>query len=736
MTSTITVHLLFPLAALTLFLMRWFLPTEATLEGTTIWVAAGWLLLWPAWAFLKTRATPANPGSIAGSPTSVSLLTSSNLWLIAIGLLILGHVLSGLSLIFFGEGNKRAALNLLWEWIALGVMARLFWSWRMHFNWRPSQPLLLSCIAALALLGLYQHFVFYPQMQAQYHSLVAAGDKQGLAQLGIPTQEPARSQFLDRLLFSTEPFGFFALTNSFAGLLGVGCILWGAIAAITGRQKIRIWHLFVWSMMIFLSCAGCMILTKSRTAVAAFFLAFFTQGLCWSWLASIGSNHVRRTRIFVITLSTLAVLLVLVMPYAVPDLWNGATKSLRYRFEYWDATWSMIQDSLLLGHLGNFRQEYLRYKLPASSEEISDPHNLLIDAWANGGLLAFLGVISIIGITLYQFRRPVLDFLPTDFRDLGKAKSSSAVIALTTLAAFLIPTVLSWNYDERIVIIGIVWGLLFAAWIWLWNRNGQMPEAENPSLVQIPNVWLFAWLGLTMHLLGAGGMEMPALAQLWILLSVCALTTTPSTTVPMKFPSFTRYLEPGIATILLILFAWSTFFPVQKVREQLAAAEFSRDLNSTIRHSKAAFDADSFDPEPARMFTFSAFTLEKERPTNASNFLAAAENWLKRDPHSASAHRQVGEWMLELSRRSSPQNDSLKSSALKHFQNATNLAPTNVFLWATLFQNGLGSLPEETVTNAARTALQLHEQNERLAHTDKLLPNETITQIRNYLQGK
>ncbi len=736
MTSTISVTPLFPLAALTLFLLRWFLPTEATLEGTTIWVVAGWLLLWPVWAFLKPSPTPANPGGTAGLPSSVSILSSFNLWLLAIGLLVFGHFLSGLSLIFFGEGNKRAALNLLWEWIALGAMARLFWSWRTTSNWRPSLPLLLSCIAALALLGLYQHFVFYPQMQAQYHSLVAAGDEQGLAELGIPSQEPARSQFLDRLLFSTEPFGFFALTNSFAGILGVGCILWGAIAAITGHQKERIWQLFAWSMIVFLSTGACLFLTNSRTALAAFFLAFAFQGSAWLWVSTRDSAYARFTRILIINLGGACLLAITVIPSIMPGFWQGATKSLRYRFEYWDASWSMIKDFPILGHLGNFRQEYLRYKLPASSEEISDPHNLVVDAWANGGLLAFLGVISIIGITLYQFRRPVLDLLPADFRDLGKAKSSSAVIALTTLAAFLIPTVLSWNYDERIVIIGLVWGLLFAAWIWLWNRNGQMPEAENPFPVQIPNVWLFAWLGLTMHLLGAGGMEMPALAQLWILLSVCALTTTPSTTVPMKLPSFTRYLEPGIATVLLMLFAWSTFFPVQKVRQQLAAVEFSRDLNSTIRHSKAAFDADSFDPEPARMFTFAAFTLEKERPTNASNFLAAAENWLKRDPHSASAHRQVGEWLLELSRRSSPQNDSLKTSALKHFQNATSLAPTNVFLWATLFQNGLGPLPEDTVTNAARTALQLHEQNERLAHTDKLLPNETITQIRNYLQGK
>ncbi len=38
---------------------------------------------------------------------------------------------------------------------------------------------------------------------------------------------------------------------------------------------------------------------------------------------------------------------------------------------------------------GNFRACYLRYKLPESSEEILDPHNLFLEVWATGGFGAF-----------------------------------------------------------------------------------------------------------------------------------------------------------------------------------------------------------------------------------------------------------------------------------------------------------------------------------------------------------
>src|SRR4029079_4411509 len=76
-----------------------------------------------------------------------------------------------------------------------------------------------------------------------------------------------------------------------------------------------------------------------------------------------------------------------------------STKSLRYRFEYWSSTWQMLQESTrnwLTGvGPGNFRQHYLQFKLPQSSEEIAAPHNLMLDVRANGGLLALAGLAGL-----------------------------------------------------------------------------------------------------------------------------------------------------------------------------------------------------------------------------------------------------------------------------------------------------------------------------------------------------
>ncbi len=41
---------------------------------------------------------------------------------------------------------------------------------------------------------------------------------------------------------------------------------------------------------------------------------------------------------------------------------------------------------------GNFGGPYLKYKLPESSEEILDPHNLFLEVWATAGFWALLAL--------------------------------------------------------------------------------------------------------------------------------------------------------------------------------------------------------------------------------------------------------------------------------------------------------------------------------------------------------
>ena len=51
---------------------------------------------------------------------------------------------------------------------------------------------------------------------------------------------------------------------------------------------------------------------------------------------------------------------------------------------------------------GNFRAAYLRYKLPESSEEILDPHNLFLEVWATAGFWALLALLAALVLGLRE----------------------------------------------------------------------------------------------------------------------------------------------------------------------------------------------------------------------------------------------------------------------------------------------------------------------------------------------
>src|SRR5262249_9645859 len=93
--------------------------------------------------------------------------------------------------------------------------------------------------------------------------------------------------------------------------------------------------------------------------------------------------------------------------------------SLRYRWEYWQGTWGVLTHGApdlrtALGAPtfwsgvgpGNFRAAYLRTKLPQSSEEILDPHNLFLEVWATGGFWALLALIAALALGLWNLLGP------------------------------------------------------------------------------------------------------------------------------------------------------------------------------------------------------------------------------------------------------------------------------------------------------------------------------------------
>ncbi|MFN0050600.1 MAG: hypothetical protein ACKV0T_00325, partial [Planctomycetales bacterium] len=226
-------------------------PTEGAVQGETLWIVQLALLAVIVWVLAAFRADRVR-------------------WRLdwidgAVSLLGLGPAIA--AFVNYSQADKRAVVNLLWEWV--GLMATWFLIRRLLERPGGRQTLLtvfLTLMVALAGVGLWQHYVSLPETRRVVASLQAEWDalqKQGrpgdpraaraweeatrrlqiqFVQMRIPTDESSRMLWNQRLQASSEPLGPFALANTFAGLLLVAQLLWlGALVAFpwTGKWSSR-----------------------------------------------------------------------------------------------------------------------------------------------------------------------------------------------------------------------------------------------------------------------------------------------------------------------------------------------------------------------------------------------------------------------------------------------------------------------------------------------------------------
>ncbi|MFN8707223.1 MAG: O-antigen ligase family protein, partial [Planctomyces sp.] len=194
-----------------------------------------------------------------------------------------------------------------------------------------------------------------------------------------------------------------------------------------------------------------------------------------------------------------------------------APKSLQFRLMYWQGTMKILRNQPVIGcGPGNFRQAYLVQKALEASEEIRDPHNAILEAWTSGGLLSLLGMILVIAAV---------------FRADGDSGNSSSSVKLSDAAAENRRLKVKRPQDSTGISLWILLGFgIHVVWQWL---SGSDPLFEEPSraiilagalltswLLPIPsqlhgtNVWQAALIGLLLHLMGAGGFQMPAVMLL------------------------------------------------------------------------------------------------------------------------------------------------------------------------------------------------------------------------------
>ncbi len=422
--------------------------------------------------------------------------------------------------------DRRAAISMAWEWVGLGAMYLLLrWLPRMRGEVTAAAGALLATACAVAAVGFYQIGVEDPRSCAIYMKNPEAA----LRAAGVADDPATRKRFEDRLLGSQEPRATFALTNSLAGFL-VGPAVMGLAVALgnalrrEGRTR-RLWPLLLALIPLSLLLA-CLILTKSRSAWIGLGVGLLLSG--WrEWTGISWRTRLVTAGVLVVALGGLAALATAAHQLDRAVL-TESTKSFRYRIEYWRGTWALITESSPrfwrgVGP-GNFAGPYLRHKLPYSSEEIKDPHNLVLEVWATSGVFAAVLLVIALGRvsreTLGPPRPAAAERIEVEkpppypgFEEALPPRSSAwvwvcaglggwlGVVALGQLNPFLDEDLGRW------VVLGLAWGWSAVMLAPLWRRRPIAGLAAGAGAVAV-----------IVNLLAAGGIGIPPVALgLWTL---------------------------------------------------------------------------------------------------------------------------------------------------------------------------------------------------------------------------
>jgi hypothetical protein len=153
------------------------------------------------------------------------------------------------------------------------------------------------------------------------------------------------------------------------------------------------------SILLSLFILSALILTMSKGAIASAGIGLLMISVIWRWGDAM-RRHFRGTMIGVVVL--------LVALFAGVIGWGIAKKtlptlSMAYRWQYWMASYEMFKDRPITGvGSGNFGTYYLKYKLPEAEEEVTSPHNFIVQGFSQFGLIGGIGFLLLPMGIFYQ----------------------------------------------------------------------------------------------------------------------------------------------------------------------------------------------------------------------------------------------------------------------------------------------------------------------------------------------
>lgn len=666
----------------------------------------------------------------------------------------------------------RPAVNMLWEWVALGLGFLLV----RQLLTEPRQiRAMVAVMIGLAVItagcGLYQYFVEMPATKEAFTT-----DPEGMLQAADLSIEPGSAEwelFLNRLE-SVEPMATFALANSLAGFLAPWLVVSVGIGVLVLSDRSvsrRTLAGVAYSAVVILVC---LLLTKSRGGVLAVLMGLGLWPPTRRWLTSLALAVLtgRVLRVFLglvagtmrsdaprtqdaglrkfshqplppllpgaagawkptIVIGLIALLLVAAVVGLTAvggldiEILSEAPKSLGYRLQYWESTWGMIAEYPWLGcGPGAFQQTYTQFKLPEASEEIADPHNFLLEIWATAGPMAVAAMLAV----LATFGWAVWPRRPNSTDQTGETRSDALrpehdpdaprFLLLGGIAGLLLAFPLglfsgappTWG----VYLVGLPLGALAIGLLWPWVADGRL----SPGL-------LAAAVGaLAVNLLFAGGIGYPSVAGTFWTLIALELNATDSG----RRWAVSRWMAWAATAVAMALMAtcWVTSYqPVMACWAELGEARVSPE--NALEHLLTAAENDPLSAEPWKQAAGLSFLRWQDdfqsHPHDRARWGSALEDFenyqlqaLRREPRSAVSWSVFGGQLMEVYQSTAVVD--CRDEAIDAYTTAVELYPTNAVYRAEFALALLAAGRHDRAEAEGREAWRLHDLT---SHTDKKL---------------
>ncbi|MBC7820289.1 MAG: hypothetical protein IAG10_25680 [Planctomycetaceae bacterium] len=297
--------------------------------------------------------------------------------------------------------------------------------------------------------------------------------------------------------------------------------------------------------------------------------------------------------------------------------------------------------------------------------------------------------------------------------------------------------------DERLWWLGGIWWGVWLVWVLISKRSmtEQTSSADCPQTVAARWSLEAANVALLVHLLGAGGIAMPAITQLlWLVWMLRTASSEPAVAArDEKSPSelasggvkagrFPVRVMALVAGGLCVLCWWTATMPELLCRTSLQIGDAEWGRGQTAAASERYLDASRADPyaiEPLERLADVSF--QRWQVTHADHDFEESEKRLEVIatvlPFASRPFRRLGQaWMARFEHSGDAQD---ATRAVEAYSAAVERYPHHAVQlseWATACdQAGL----IEPAREAARRAVRQDDLNQLAGHTDKFLDGPT-----------